>query len=165
MLDTLTATIAPIISLGILAGLIVWRQRLAAERRKLELIARSFLSWFTLGTDHSPDHVNLAETLFVSKTRRDQLASYELMGYFAKDVQILQGLDERRRLMSALPQSQMAPNSLQYEYLMKYKAGALPVLMAIVTASNSRYFRELCAQLFAPSPEPVESPSPSVIKS
>ncbi|RZA25868.1 MAG: hypothetical protein EOP10_05505 [Proteobacteria bacterium] len=150
-MDTTSIVLSACSLLSIVLGLVfgIHSQRKRVDLKKRELIARSFLSWLVHGASHTAEHINLAETVFMGDMKRDQLVGYELMGYFQKDLQILNSLDEKRRIEGVLPTPTITQGSIQEEFFLKYIHEARPVLHRILSCSRSRYFLAQCNVLLA----------------
>ncbi len=146
---TIVLSVCSLLSLILVAIFGIHSQRKRVDTKKRELIARSFLSWLVHGASHTAEHINLAETVFLGDMKRDQLVGYELMGYFQKDLQILNSLDEKRRIEGVLPTPLIVQGSTQEEFFLKYIHEARPVLHRILSYSRSRYFLTQCNILLA----------------
>lgn len=116
-------------------------KRKVALQQRLASIANSFISWLVMGGTHQAEHLAMAETLFTETFSEAALDTYELMGYLAKDVEMMKLLASRLSQENAMPaiDYQLAP--LQEEYLNKFIGLSPKVLASLIVHSTSPFLQ------------------------
>jgi hypothetical protein len=129
-----------VIFIGI--SIYVHRQRTVKNLElRMSAVSNSFLSWMVLSGSHQSEHIVMAETLFVGPTSDRALNAYQLMGFFAKDLEMMKVLDERLKLENTLPAIDYSLDPMQEEFLNRFLKVSPKVYFRIIAFSTSPFLQ------------------------
>ena len=157
------------LSLGfIIFALVAYRtkQKKSLDQR-LSSVANSFISWLVMGANHQPEHLAMAETLFTERFSEAALDTYQLMGYLAKDVEMMRLLDSRVKQENAVPAIDYQLASLQEEYINKFVSLSPKVLASLIAHSTSPFLQISALKIlsYSFSRKPDAALAPAIIES